>query len=225
MSRKDTIIFAVVINIGLLVFLFATAMQTTEDKTVVAVQEPVELQMESILQKSSQVVSLLDSKGTDEKEEIDYLLTSLPKKEIVEVEALPLPFSIAMKKEDSKVKEQLQEHFVEVTVKRGDILDRIARANGVTVEEIMEINNLLDTRLQIGQVLKIALKPALASAPSSSEVITSPLEENIYIVRSGDNPWTIAMRHRMNLDELLKMNDLNEEKARRLKPGDRLRVR
>jgi hypothetical protein len=29
----------------------------------------------------------------------------------------------------------------------------------------------------------------------------------------------------MKVDELLKLNHLNEEKARKIKPGDRLRVR
>ncbi|HSX13751.1 MAG TPA: LysM domain-containing protein [Chlamydiales bacterium] len=46
-----------------------------------------------------------------------------------------------------------------------------------------------------------------------------------YIVKVGDNPWGIAMKHHMKLEELLKLNQLNEEKARKLKPGDRLRTR
>ncbi|NGX46548.1 MAG: hypothetical protein K940chlam2_01740, partial [Chlamydiae bacterium] len=44
-------------------------------------------------------------------------------------------------------------------------------------------------------------------------------------VVSGDNPWTIAVKNRIKVDQLLKLNGLNEEKARCLKPGDRLRIR
>jgi LysM repeat protein len=46
-----------------------------------------------------------------------------------------------------------------------------------------------------------------------------------YTVKVGDNPWTIAMKHHMKVEELLRINSLNEEKARKLKPGDRLRIR
>ncbi|ETR79672.1 Membrane-bound lytic murein transglycosylase D precursor [Chlamydia pneumoniae B21] len=49
--------------------------------------------------------------------------------------------------------------------------------------------------------------------------------ENYYIVQEGDSPWTIALRNHIRLDDLLKMNDLDEYKARRLKPGDQLRIR
>jgi LysM repeat protein len=44
-------------------------------------------------------------------------------------------------------------------------------------------------------------------------------------MKVGENPWAIAIRHHMKLDELLRLNGLNEEKARKLKPGDRLRIR
>jgi LysM repeat protein len=46
-----------------------------------------------------------------------------------------------------------------------------------------------------------------------------------YTVKVGDNPWMIAMKHHLKLEELLKLNGLNEEKARKLKPGDRLRIK
>ncbi|HEY4254932.1 MAG TPA: LysM domain-containing protein, partial [Chlamydiales bacterium] len=46
-----------------------------------------------------------------------------------------------------------------------------------------------------------------------------------YIVKVGDNPWTIAMKHHLKVEELLKLNGLNEQRARKLKPGDRLRIK
>jgi len=67
----------------------------------------------------------------------------------------------------------------------------------------------------------------LATAPKPKPV---PLEKgtplpDYYTVKVGDNPWTIAMKHHMKVEELLRINSLNEEKARKLKPGDRLRIR
>jgi LysM repeat protein len=44
-------------------------------------------------------------------------------------------------------------------------------------------------------------------------------------MKSGDNPWNIARQHRVNFDDFLRLNQLDEEKARQLKPGDKLRVR
>ena len=46
-----------------------------------------------------------------------------------------------------------------------------------------------------------------------------------YTMKVGDNPWAIAMKHHMKVEELLRLNGLNEERARKLKPGDRLRTR
>lgn len=45
-----------------------------------------------------------------------------------------------------------------------------------------------------------------------------------YTVKNGDNPWTIAVKNHMKVDELLKLNHLDADKAKRLKPGDQLRI-
>ena len=45
--------------------------------------------------------------------------------------------------------------FADVTIKRGDALEKIARANGTTVEAIMKANNSKNDRLRIGQILKV----------------------------------------------------------------------
>jgi LysM repeat protein len=68
----------------------------------------------------------------------------------------------------------------------------------------------------------IAQKPKSSPAPVAKQPAPS---QDYYTVKVGDNPWTIAMKHHMKLEELLRMNSLNEEKARKLKPGDRLRIR
>ncbi len=56
------------------------------------------------------------------------------------------------------------------------------------------------------------------------EVPTVPQEE-WYVMKSGDNPWKVAKTHKIKFDDLLKLNGLNEERARNLKPGDRIRIR
>ena len=53
----------------------------------------------------------------------------------------------------------------------------------------------------------------------------TPNPEDFYVVKEGDSPWAIALSNGIRLDELLKLNGLDEQKARKLRPGDRLRIR
>ncbi len=118
---------------------------------------------------------------------------------------------------------RIEEFFQEVVVKKGESLDKIAKAHHTSVDEIIKLNQLPGSFLKVGQVLKIpAKKEALAS-----RVVQEKQAANVeyYTVKVGDNPWSIAMKHHMKVEELLKLNGLNEENARKLKPGNRLRIR
>ncbi len=116
----------------------------------------------------------------------------------------------------------------EIIVKQGDSLDKIAKTHHTTVSEIMKINRLLDSRLNIGQILYVPIvseftsesKPLPPSIPSAS----NKAEAKYYIVKHGDNPWTIAIKNGIKVEELLKLNNLDESKAKKLKPGDKLRI-
>jgi peptidoglycan DL-endopeptidase LytF len=108
-----------------------------------------------------------------------------------------------------------------VTVKKGDVLEKIAKAHQTSVTALMKANNLSSTQLKIGQVLKVPAKegspPVLSAQPSAAM--------EYYIVKEGDSPWLIATKNHVKVDELLKLNNLDEQKARKLRPGDRLRIR
>lgn len=115
---------------------------------------------------------------------------------------------------------------IEVTVKSGDSLDKIARANNTTINAIKELNQLKSDRLKIGQVLKVQpgeKKSKAASSEKKTEVAQGDVE--YYTVKSGDNPWKIAKQFHIKVDDLLKLNNLDEEKARNMKIGDKIRVR
>lgn len=209
MSRRDTIIVAVLINTGLLLILFVTAINTKEDSLGIF-QDPIA--MEEKVQNLDITPQESESKSTAalafEKPNDDSQALALKKETLEEENDAPLA--------------QAAGDFVEVSVKRGDVLEKIARSNGVTVSEIMKANSLVDSRLDIGQVLKIPLKK---EAPQTALQEENKDDELYYTVRSGDNPWLIAMRNRIDLEELLKINNLDEKKARFLKPGDKLRIR
>ncbi|HEY4831377.1 MAG TPA: LysM peptidoglycan-binding domain-containing protein, partial [Waddliaceae bacterium] len=127
-------------------------------------------------------------------------------------------------------KSNKEKDYVEVTVKRGDYLEKIAKANGTTIEAIMKGNKLSSERLDIGQILKIPLpqKKVAETAAAKKNVNKQPditqSDVQFYTLKSGDNPWKVAKEFRVKFDDLLRLNNLDEEKAKGLKPGDVLRV-
>lgn len=196
MSRRDTIIIAVLINTGLLALLFATAMHTEAD--------PADLQPE--------VQPVVEAPApVPEPVKLTHLPDPKPAEPVAPVQEPPKP----------KPKPEIAAQ--EITVQRGDFLARIAREHGVTVNEIMRANNLNNHRLYVGQVLKLPEKSMVAIA--AEKPVVSESKEEYYTIRKGDNPWTIAKKHRVDFDELLRLNNLDETKARNLKVGDKLRVR
>ncbi|GAB4184467.1 MAG: LysM peptidoglycan-binding domain-containing protein [Simkaniaceae bacterium] len=232
MTRKDTILIAVLINAGLLIIMFATAIK------------PNHLNDQHKENPVSQH-SVSEKNNISTKNEIDHILssyTAVEEKKDKEAETLlkkenAKEGSFAQQKkpeantEQNTAKSALvknpadilpQSKYTSVIIKAGDALEKIAKVHNTSVKEIMEVNHLENTKLQIGQVLYIPVAASIMQ--TSQEKPKESVKEKFYIVRNGDNPWTIASKNRIKIEELLKLNDLDEEKARRLKPGDRLRI-
>jgi len=202
MSRRDIILVAVMINVGLLVVLFVTSLKSGKETTV-ALNESVPKKVEI-----AKAASPTTSTGADQ---IDQVLNHFSakvneKKKGQQQAPVMTPATQA---------EAAGPTARTVTVEKGDVLEKIARFNNVTVEEIMSSNRLKDSRLTIGQVLNL---------PSPKILNKDGKEAKYYIVKSGDNPWTIAHKHNIQLTELLRLNNMNKDKARKLRPGDKLRI-
>jgi len=251
MTRKDTILIAVVINAGLLAILFTTAVIYDTDKAIA----PIELSSPLAAGKPAQadpaqnIVAVAAATGDEVDNVLKYYAAS-PSSQPFVVETQPetyAPEPIAIQsnapdEEDfsAKEREAAQGNYVEVTVKKGDVLEKIARANKSSVGAIKRANKLQDEALSIGQVLKIPVKQnSLASAapiikPEATAESRQDLKkesepektEAVYhIVKSGDNPWKIAKQYNVKYEDILRLNRLDEEKARNLKIGDRIRVK
>ncbi|RZT24228.1 LysM peptidoglycan-binding domain-containing protein [Fictibacillus sp. BK138] len=89
------------------------------------------------------------------------------------------------------------------TVKRGDTFYLIAKQYGITVSELQTTNNLLGTRLYIGQQLVV------------------PQETLTHRINIKDSLWKIARLYQVSADTLIKQNGL---KAIFLETGQELKV-
>lgn len=234
MNRKDTIIVAVLVNVGLLIVLFASAIKSGREHEdfVVAASQPEKLQAIPV------------------KDEVDMVLSQYAKTTPVIAETLPLPspvvtatqpMSAPSLMDELKITSEPQQpenvvaaaplaetptvEFVEYRVKKGDVLEKIARHHHCSVQDLKKTNHLTTTALKIGQVLKIPKEVAKTKSQNPAKM-TSAEEGSAkyYTIKVGDNPWTIAIKNHMKVEELLKLNNLDEEKARRLKAGDKIRV-
>ena len=229
MNRKDTILVAVLINAGVLVVLFTSALKNKNHENLALNAEPIVAMQESKIEP----ISIM-------KDEIDLAIEQAKKEQENKQQQAPqvaqeLVFDQSQTQDTanelnlSQSQDSQEPSFVDFTVKKGDFLAKIAKRYNVSVEQIMKANNMKNSNLRIGQVLKIP--QALAKSPVPNKVksleITSDVASGIktYVIKPGDNPWTIAKKHNMKVDELLKMNHLTAEKAKQLKVGDKLQVK
>ena len=93
-------------------------------------------------------------------------------------------------------------------VERGDALWEIAQAYGMSVDEIKELNGLTTDRIYPGQELKLSVE--------KSETYDR------YRVKPGDYLNSIARLHQMDLQELMKINNLSKSV---IHPGEVLKVK
>lgn len=235
MNRKHTILLAVMVNAGLLVVLFITALTTQEE----ILSSPQMADSSSPKVDLAQTAKPLFGDHADETLRLPPPVqpAPVPVAAVTEPPTLhPLPPRAPEPPPPApEVKPPVEiastptpdaSGLFEVVVKKGDSLDKLAKQYHTSVSELIKINRLPSSFLRVGQLLKVpaqrkppvSAKPAPA-APKEEETIT------YYTVKVGDNPWTIAMKHNMKVEELLRLNGLNEEKARKLKPGDRLRTK
>jgi len=165
-TRKDTIIIAMLVNIALLVVLFATATKKydpalVEKKEVItAIQEPQRLYEEKIH-------AIVKPEPLDE---IDAIL----------------------------------ERFTTV---KPELSQKVTACEAPKKQEIL------------------ALQSVKKEKTADSRKRQQEQVAEYYVVKSGDNPWTIARKFHINFADLLKLNDLDEDKAKNLKIGQKIRIR
>jgi len=105
------------------------------------------------------------------------------------------------------------------TVKAGDNLWNISRKYGVSVEVIIDINNLRNKDLlSLGQKLEI---PAIGGGLSNSKQKQEPTIVT-YTVVKGDTLWSISQRYDVKMRSIISVNNLKE--ISRLSIGQKLKL-
>ena len=227
MTRKDTILIGVIVNACILAVLFLAAfiydtgeiVENVEPQSSLATNSPVVsdpiLPVVAIAMPTETVVQP-NPRLTPTVKVPEYSSNSIL------VETTPIVQEMIVPSSD----------YREVVIKKGDSLDKIARMNGTNVAALKKLNNLQTNNLTIGKSLKIPPKTEDSTAvaigatqPIEKKVVPVVSEPVYYTVQPGDSPWKISKQTNVNIDVILKLNNLNEEKARNLKVGDRIRVK
>ncbi len=245
MSRRDTIIVAALINAGLLIILFVSALKNpgqSESFTKVSEQPSLSIQpsiarvehkpvladeVDQVLSQYAKVNPLPTSQEEPSLDNVTPAVVALalpaPSQSFVDdLNALTKAIENAPALKPVTAIANPAPAFKEWIVKKGDVLEKIARANNTSVQELMKINKLSSTSLHIGQVLKVPNSNISTTAAAGSK---SDVSVKYYTVKSGDNPWTIAVKNHLKVEDLLRLNNIDEARARKLKPGDQIRIR
>lgn len=238
MSKRDTILVAALINAFLLSLLFFTANRPPslpEAREQALVEQSMSASEQPHLTEIIDLHTIAEG-GQEPIDEVDRTLVPYLAEEQTVVVTTPTPEVrapvITPAAQQVEVAAE-QADYTQVVVKRGDVLEKIARANGTTVREIMKLNQLRSDRLQIGQVLKVPARRGSTAAEvvaqqqqpgvsSGSSVDATP---QYYTLKVGDSPWKVARQFHINFEDLLRLNDLDEEKARKLQVGDQIRIK
>lgn len=87
---------------------------------------------------------------------------------------------------------------VKYTVKRGDTLSKIANRYGITVNEIVSLNNIQNPNLiYVGQQLRVPLDNSI-----------NQMQNVYYRVQRGDRLWRIAKMYRTTVSNIARLNGI-----------------
>ncbi|WP_278847179.1 LysM peptidoglycan-binding domain-containing protein [Brachyspira pilosicoli] len=134
-----------------------------------------------------------------------------------------------------KIKEPIN-NYTEYKVKNGDTLYGIAFSHGMTANEFLKLNKIDDPNkynLKVGETLKIK-----NNNDSNIERVENKdveeIKENInteknnnyidYKVKNGDTLYGIAFENDMSVNEFLKINNISDPIAYKLKVGETLKI-
>lgn len=159
----------------------------------------------------------------------DVALAAAPKKKTSSAKASSKATAVKKKKESKAVSGSRRGARTTHAVVSGDTLYSIARAYDVDISALKAANGLKDTRIRLGQQIRIPQSDTGASRTlaatkkkSAPKNIKRDARVVRYEVRKGDSLWAIARKFKVSPTELLALNKMSRDV--RLRPGDTVRV-
>lgn len=93
------------------------------------------------------------------------------------------------------------------TVKVGDTLSQIALRYGVTVNQIVALNNIKNPNL-IYPGEKLRITSISMTNSSQNQVLNKPTTQTVYVVQRGDTLSGIALRFGTTVQNLVRLNNI-----------------
>ena len=135
---------------------------------------------------------------------------------------------------------------ISYTVKSGDAVGLIADWFNVRTSDLRYWNNINGNLIRVGQRLTVYVpknreehykavaqsRSAKSSSANNQQTARTTAAQNVaddsnyeyYVVKSGDNLWTIAQKYPgVSNEDILRLNNITD--ARRIRPGQRLKIR
>lgn len=98
--------------------------------------------------------------------------------------------------------------------KRGDDLNLIAERHNMTVNELMEINNLTSTKVTIGQKFVVIVNKKVDVAKENTPNLDTDSKPAIHKVKKGDDLNIIAKKYKFTVKQLMEINNLTSAKIK-----------
>ena len=99
-------------------------------------------------------------------------------------------------------------NYISYTVKKGDTLYSIAKKYGVSADTIIQDNNLKNSNLSVGQILRIRSGEGKVLECFGEDYNDSISNYKTYIVQKGDSLYTISRRYGVSVDDIKRVNNL-----------------
>ena len=132
----------------------------------------------------------------------DVSIAALKKRNHLKTEVITPGMTLSLKegREEKRAKEKTDEEdpeLFEYKVRPGDNLSTIAERFDVAVSLLKQLNGLRENRIYPGQTLQLR--------PTS-------LDEAVHVVRSGETLSSIALKYRMNVSDIKRINEIEGSK-------------